>query len=225
MDPADTLTERPAPVALVAGAVGRRGEALLNRVLGSGDYCEVVALADAPMALGVRALRLAPLAALPSVDVAFVMVSEPGSQASRSFYGRDAPFVPVNQGNLLEVAQAAVARGVRRIVLVSPLPAWQQAGGFHRGLGDATELALAQLPIDSLVVLRPVSDAGRGARGLLERVAGVYLSLQLLMSPRAIQPLTSEQLARAALAAMRSAAPGIAVLGADAIGELLASPP
>lgn len=225
MDAADTLAEGLAPTALVAGAVGRRGEALLNRVLASGDYREVVALADAPMALGVRGLRLAPLAALPPVDQAFVMVSEPGSQASRSFYGRDAPFVLVHQGNLLAVAQAAVAHGARRVVLVSPLPAWQQVGDFHRGLGDATELALAQLPIESLVVLRPVRDAARGARSLLERVAGVYLSLQLLMSPRSIQPLTSEQFARAALAAMRGAAPGITVRGADAIGELLATPP
>ena len=42
--------ERAAPrVALVAGAVGRFGEALLNRVLGSGDYRMVVALAQAPI--------------------------------------------------------------------------------------------------------------------------------------------------------------------------------
>ena len=54
-----------ARTALVAGAVGRLGEALLNRVLASGDYRTVVALAQAPMALGVRGLALASLVDLP----------------------------------------------------------------------------------------------------------------------------------------------------------------
>lgn len=212
-------------VALVAGAVGRRGEALLNRVLGSGDYGQVVALADSPMALGLRGLQLAPLAALPALDDAFVLLGDPREAASRSFYGRDAPFVQAHADNLLAIARAAVAQGVRRMVLLSPVPAWQQVGDFHRGLGDATELAVAQLPLDSLVVLRPVKDSGDAARGLLERVARVYLSLQLLMMPRSIPQLTSEQLARAALEAVRGAQPGIAVFGADRIGELLGVPP
>jgi hypothetical protein len=211
--------------ALVAGAVGRRGEALLNRVLGSGDYERVAALAEAPMALGVRALVLAPLDSLPALADAFILQSDPEQASSRSFYGRDAPFVQVHAGNLLAIAHAAVARGARRIVLISPMPAWQQVGDFHRGLGDATELALAQLPVESLVVLRPAPDTGRTARGLLERIAGVYLSLQLLMMPKSIPTLTSEQLSRAAIEAMRGASAGVTVLGAERIADLLGTPP
>ena len=211
--------------ALVAGAVGRRGEALLNRVLGCGDYERVVALTEAPMAVGVRALQFAPLESLPPLGDAFILESAAGQASSRSFYGRDAPFVQVHPGNLLAIASAAVARGARRVVLVSPMPAWQQVGDFHRGLGNATELAVAQLPLECLTVLRPAPDSSRTARTILERVASVYLSLQLLMMPRSVPTLTSEQLARAALEAMRSAVPGVTVLGADRIAELLGTPP
>jgi hypothetical protein len=177
------------------------------------------------MSLGVRALRLAPLAALPALDDAFVLVTDPDEPGSRSFYGRDAPFVQVHEGNLLAVAHAAVTRGVRRMMLASPLPAWQQVGDFHRGLGNATELAIAQLALESLVVLRPLRESRTRAGSLLERLASVYLSLQLLMAPRSLDQLTSEQLARAALEAMRAAAPGVSVFPADRIGELLAFPP
>ena len=211
--------------ALVAGAVGRRGEALLNRVLGSGDYAQVVALAEARMAVGLRGLQLASLEALPPISDAFILESDPGQPASRSFYGRDAAFVQVHVGNLLAISRAAVTSGARRIVLARPMPAWQQAGDFHRGLGDAAELALAQLPLESLVVMRPAPDTGNASRNLLERIASVYLSLQLLMAPRSIPLLTSEQLARAALEAMRGAEPGVTVIGADRIGQLLGAPP
>ena len=208
----------------MAGAVGRLGEALLNRVLASGDYASVVALADAPMALGVRQLSLAPIGALPRIDDAFVALSDPAEADARSFYGRDAPFVQVHRGNCLQVAQRAVDAGASRLLLVSPLPAWQQVGPFHRGLGDETELAISQLPLASVVILRPVRDAKRPGGNLLQKVAAAYLSLQLLMMPRSIELMTSEKLARCALAAMRRARAGIEVVGADRIGALLEDP-
>lgn len=215
----------PGRVALVAGAVGRRGEALLNRILGAGDYREVVALAGAPMALGVRGLSLAALDALPPLDDAFILLSEPGDTAARSFYGRDAPFVQVDADTCLEVARRAVACGARRLVLVSPMPAWQQVGRFHRGLANAAELAVAQLPLQCLVVLRPVRDPGGRAGGLVERLVAAYLSLQMLMLPKSLSALTSETLARCALAAMRRATPGLAVHGAEALAALLEDNP
>lgn len=210
-----------ARVALVAGAVGRRGEALLNRVLGSGDYAGVVVLADAPMALGVRALALAGPDELPRIDDAFLMLSDPDEAGSRSFYGRDAPFVQVHEGNCLRVAQRAAAAGATRTLLVSPAPAWQQVGRFHSGLTNATELAIAQLPFRAFVVLRPVQPARRAAGNLLQRFAAAYISVQMLMMPRSLDVITSEQLARCALAAMRRAADGVRVFGAQQLAALL----
>jgi hypothetical protein len=211
-----------ARTALVAGAVGRAGEALLNRVLGSGDYAMVVAAAEAPMALGVHRLLLSSPDRLPPLDDAFVLLSDPDDEGSRSYYGRDAPFVQVHEGNCLQVARQAVAAGAKRLVLVVPTPAWQQVGHFHRGLGNATELAISQLPLDSLVILRPASQSARRGGNLLARLASVYISLQLLMLPKSVDVLTSEKLARCALAAMRHAHGGVEVIGADRLGALAA---
>ena len=157
--------ERAAPrVALVAGAVGRFGEALLNRVLGSGDYRMVVALAQAPMALGVRGLALAALHELPPLDDVFVALSAHHEGEGRSFHGRDAPFVQVGAGQLLAVARAACDAGASRLVLIAPTSVWQQMGGMHAGLSGETELALAGLPLASLTVMPATSKASRAVR-------------------------------------------------------------
>ncbi len=208
-------------VALIAGAVGRPGEALLNRLLASSDYREVVVLAEGQMALGLPRLRLAERHELPQLDDVFILLGEADDRSARSFYGRDAPFVQVHLANLLAVAQAAVAAGARRLVMISPTSAWHQMGSIHRGLGDSTELDVAQLPYESVIVLRPVRQGGRSAANLLQRFANFYMSLQMLMVPRSIPQLTSEQLARVALQAMRSAKAGISVLSAGQLQPLL----
>jgi len=225
---------RPAPrrdalagarVALLAGANGRYGEALLNQLLGCGDYAQVVALADAPMALGVRNLSLAAPDALPPIDDAYLLVGALGDPGTRSFHGRDAPFVQVHAETALAVARRAVEAGAQRMVLVLPTSAWQQMGNFHRGLGGGLELAVSQLPLSNLSILRPVLPAASSAGSLLQRVASVYLSVQMLMMPRSIPTMTSQQIARAILAAMRTSVPGVAVLAADALAALLDAPP
>lgn len=214
-------SSRSGRVALLAGANGRQGEALLNRLLGCGDYRQVVALADAPMAMGVRALILSGLDALPPVDDAFIVIGAPGDPGTRSFYGRDAPFVQVHAATALAVAKRALDAGAQRMVLIVPTPAWQQMGNFHRGLSGQLELAVAQLPLASLTILRPVLPAASSAGNLLQRIANVYLSLQMLMMPRSIPTMTSQQVARCVLAAMRCSAHGVRVLGADALPSLL----
>lgn len=210
--------------ALVAGAVGRLGEAMLARALAGGEYAQVVALADAPMTLGIARLALATLEALPPLDDVFVLLSEAGVPGTRSFHGRDAPFVQVDRDNALVVARAAQAAGATRLLLVAPMPAWQHVGALHRGLGGPLELELARLPFARLTVLRPVRESGRRAAGFVERVASVYVSLQLLMLPRSIDALTSEQIARCALAAMRQPGEGVNVVGADGMRTLLDAP-
>lgn len=209
-----------AGAALVAGAGGRSGEALLNRVLASGDYRSVVGLAQAPMTLGVRGLSLATLEGLPSLDDVFVNLAQPGALPA-SFHGRDAVWASVDEARLPGVARAACMAGARRLVLVAPVPLWQQIGGLHRGLTGAAELALAELPIASLTVLRPVVASASATGSWVARVAAVYTSLQMLAMPRSMPVLTSEQLARGALAAMRSARDGVRIVTADRIPELV----
>lgn len=215
----------PRAAVLVAGAVGRIGEALLTRVLSdetnAADGREVVALAEAPMSLGIRGLALASPDALPRLDAAYLALSEPGADAQRSYYRRDAPFVQVDQDNCLQVARQAVAAGAKRLVLVSPMPAWQQVGRFNAGLADTVELEIAKLALDALVVLRPVRVSNRRSASFVERVAAVYMSVQLLMLPRSLDVITSEKLARCTVAAMRLAPAGVSVYPADRIPALL----
>lgn len=86
--------------------------------------------------------------------------------------------------------------------------------------GD-TETTLAALPFEQMVVMRPVKTAAAAALGWVERIAHVYL-IQMMMLPRSIPTLTSDQLARAALDALAVNRPGIEILGAQQIAERIA---
>jgi hypothetical protein len=230
LDPASALRSASAPAPtrgrgeprrlLVAGAVGRLGEAILNEALARGGYDEVVALSDgdASMNLGLRGLALAPVSALPPlVDVCIAQTLDPLAPGARSFHGRDAPFALVEPAGMPRIAAAAAAAGARRLVLVHPLPAWQQMSGLHLGLTGEAELEIARLPFDAVSVLRPVAVAASAGGNWLQRVAGVYLSLQMLMMPRSVPTLTSVQIARVAVDAFRDDEAGIRVLGAAQI--------
>ena len=210
-----------ARVALVAGAVGRLGEAVLNRVLGSGHYVRVVALARAPMALGIQSLSLASADALPAIDEVFLVRGQSDDPAGRSFYGRDAAFEAVDDGNCVSIARAAHAAGARRLVVVTPTPLWQQIGGWHAGLSGDEELAIAALDWACLTLLRPIGTGGTRARHWVERIAAIYTSLQMFALPRSMSVLPSEQVARCALAAMRLPGDGVRVLGAERLQALL----
>lgn len=213
---------RPAGrVALVAGAVGRQGEALLGAVLARGGYERVHVLSDAPMALGIDRLELCALEALPRLDDVLMLVGQGDDPGERSFNGRDAPFVQVTGPDAPGVAGAAFAAGARRLLVIRPSPAWQQIGELQRSLGGADELALAQLPFESVLILRPVRIGGGPGGDWLRRIVSAYMSLQFLMMPKSIPTLTSEQVARAALRAFRSSGPGTRILLARQLAELL----
>jgi hypothetical protein len=236
LDPAAALHAGAAPASrpagrtrrlLVAGAVGRLGEALLNEALARGGCDEVVALAEgaATMSLGVRGLALAPLEVLPPLEaVCIAQTVDPDAPGARSFHGRDAPFAMVEPASMPRIAAAASAAGARTLVIVHPLPAWQQVSRFNLGLIGEAELGMARLPFESVSVLRPVAQGGPAGAGWLQRVAGVYLSLQFLMMPRSLPALTSAQVARVAIDRLRSPEPGVQVLGAARLGELAGSP-
>ena len=174
------------------------------------------------MSLGIRGLSLAPLHALPPLEAVLVAQSDPDAPDARSFHGRDAPFAPVGPMQTPGVAAAAAAAGARRLVLVHPMPAWQQLSALPLGLAGTAELAIAQLPFTEVTVLRPVAAGGRAGPGWMQRVAHVYLSLQLLMMPRSLPALTSSQVARAAVRLLRDPVPGVTVMGAARIAERLA---
>jgi hypothetical protein len=219
--PASGARRAAGRVALVAGAVGRQGEALLNAALARGGYSRVHVLSDAPMALGIDGLELSGLDALPPLDDVLMLVGQGGDPAERSFHGRDAPFVQVTIADAVKVAGAAAAAGARRLLVIRPSPAWQQMGELQRSLGGTDELALAQLPFESVFILRPVRTGPSPGGDWLRRIVNAYMSIQFLMMPRSIPTLTSEQVARAAVAALGMPGTGTRVMLARQLAELL----
>lgn len=210
---------------LIAGAVGRQGEALLNEALGRGAWDEVVVLAEAgaSMAFGIRGLALASVDALPPLaDACLLPTTDPQAPGARSFHGRDAPFAVLDPLALPRIAAAAAGAGARRVAVVHPLPVWQQLSRVHLGLTGDAELEIARLPFESVTVLRPVAESASRGGAWLQRVAGIYLSLQFLMAPRSLPTLTSAQLARLVVDALRDAQPGVHVVGAAELAERLA---
>jgi len=212
---------------LVAGATGRFGEALLNEAIARRatlGYKDVVALGEsrAALSLGMSGLSIAPLEALPPIAAAVVSLSDPQDDGARSFHGRDAPFMLVDTPRVHSVATAAIAAGAQRLVLVHPLPAWQQLSGLHQGLVGEVELQLARLPCPSMLMIRPVAS-GRSAGGnWLARFARGYLSLQMLMMPRSLPSLTSSQQARAVIGQLAEPArSGVSALGASDLQDWL----
>lgn len=214
-------SRRDARVALVAGVVGRQGEALLGAVLARGGYTRVHVLSEAPMALGIDRLELCALENLPRVDDVLMLVGQGNDPGERSFHGRDAPFVQLTGAQAPRVAAAASAAGARRLLLIRPSPAWQQLGELQRALGGADELALAQLPFESVLIVRPVRIGGAPGGDWLRRLVNAYMSVQFLMTPKSIPTLTSDQVARAALQAFGPTVPGIRVMLARQLAELL----
>ena len=211
---------------LVAGATGRLGEAVLNEALARGGFDEVVALGatQADLSAAVRGLVLKPLDALPALDAVVIVLGDPDEPGARSFHGRDAPFALIDAQAMPRVAAAASQAGARRLILIHPLPAWQQMSGLHRGLIGDAELEVSRLPFETTVLIRPLAASRAPGGPWLQRIAHIYLSLQWLMMPRSLPALTSAQVARAAIAQLHAAPAGLSALGAANIEALLTAP-
>ena len=160
--------------------------------------------------------------AVPKARDLFIVLGSDSFNTQRSFHGRDARFTAMDEHNTLSVATDAVAAGVQRIVLIAASPSWQQFGALHRGLGAPLERELGALPISRFVVLRPLLETKSAGGSLMQRFIHGYLSIQMLMMPRSIPHLTSQQIAAAALVSVGMAeGQGVAVFSAADIASLL----
>lgn len=210
---------------LVAGATGRLGEAVLTQALARGGFDEVVALgeAHADLSAAMRGLVLKPVGELPPLHAAIIVQGDPQASDARSFHGRDAPFALVDAQSVAAIAAAAARAGAGRLVLIHPVPMWQQLSGLHRGLIGDAELEVSRLPVETIVLMRPLADVRAPGGHWLQRVANVYLSLQWLMMPRSLPTLTSAQVAQVAVTVLIDAPAGLQTLGAADIEAQLQS--
>jgi uncharacterized protein YbjT (DUF2867 family) len=205
---AKAVQQAPQRVALLAGASGLTGAALLRALLANDDYTRILAVTRRPLLqdhprLANRVLALeqaqAGLAGQRCND-AFCCIGAP--QARR---GSPAQLKAVDVELTLGFARAALALGATRFIVVSVAGADRRATRpFLKAKGEM-EAALRELRFANVDILQP--GVVPGLREQMSAAALVELTLRPLLNP----------LLRGALASHRAIAPGdlaAAMLGA-----------
>jgi len=205
--------------ALLAGATGLVGRALLPLLLGEPAYGRVhvllrrvaTGIEDHPK-LSLHTVDFAHLAPLPPLDDVYIALGTTIKVA-----GSQAAFRQVDFDFVLATARAARAAGATRLALVSALGADAQSSVFYNRVKGETEAALAQLGYTSVSIARPSLLVGnRAALGQPTR-AGEVWALRLLgpvlgLVPRSVRPIAARDVAAALLHATLAGRPGVTVL-------------
>ncbi len=207
------MTAGRARTAVIAGATGLVGHALLARLLADPAVARVHALARRPLpphaklvacaaefdALD-RALASVPSDAEPDVFCALgTTIRTAGSQAA---------FRRVDHDYVLALARWAVAARARRFLVVSALGADAHSRNFYSRVKGETEDALRALPLRSLVIARPSLLAGDRAEWRLgERLALAATRPLRALIPAGVRPIDADDVAAALVAAARQDQP------------------
>ncbi len=148
--------------ALVVGAGGTLGSALLAEALVGGRFQRVAALTRGPLTSALRGFDTLPQATLLGppqplgIDVAFIIF-----ERDRHSNGRDDAFVQPDSTDLPAIAQALHARGVRRLLVVLPHAPALLPAALKQGLASLDEGAVAALGFEQLVFVRAAQAAAR----------------------------------------------------------------
>jgi uncharacterized protein YbjT (DUF2867 family) len=208
-------------VALVAGATGLVGQALLARLLDDPRYERVEVLARRPLTGEVtRHARLtvhigdASLLAHAATGVSDVYIA---LGTTIKVAGSQAAFKAVDHDLVVAIARAARQAGATRLAVVSALGADAASGVFYNRVKGEMESAVAALGYDTVVVARPSLLAGdRAALGQPTRPIEVWatrlLAPVMALVPASVRPIEAATVAAALIAALASPAPGVRVL-------------
>ncbi|WP_157359815.1 hypothetical protein [Caldimonas brevitalea] len=186
--------------ALVVGAGGALGAAVLEQALGCGRYAQVQTLVRTPVAPALRgfeAITLAQLEATGSgsqsarADTAFIIFDRP-----RHANGRDAAFVRPEPDQLAALAGALKQAGVRRLLVVLPHAAALLPTALKLGLASLDEQAVAALGFEHALFVRSAQAPQRSAGSPLQRLAFWMLGQLHLMVPKQDQPVVATTAAR-----------------------------
>jgi hypothetical protein len=176
--------------AIMAGAAGPLGSAVLEQLLGGGAFARVHALVVGPMAPALRGfvpLHVDRLAAgpAPPAETAVVVFDR-----ERFSFGREEAFARPRPQELPALARALLAAGVAHLVVVLPHAPALLPQALKAGLASLDESAVAALGFQHLVFVRPAQAGGGTAGGSwLQRVAHGVLAQLRWMVPQREQPL------------------------------------
>jgi len=220
----DRRAARPPRRALLAGASGLVGRALLSRLLQSPHYDRVLALLrrsvpDLPPQpkLDTRVVDFDRLPALPPLDDAFIALGTTIEAA-----GSQAAFRRVDFDAVVGTARAARAAGATRLLVVSALGADAGSRLFYSRVKGEMEQAVAALGFERVVIARPSLLLGdRAALGQPPR-RGEDWAARLLQPvarwlPRRLRPIRAEDVARALLQAALRDGPRLKVIDSGAM--------
>jgi len=210
----------PSRVALLAGATGLVGRALLALLLDDPRYGSMHVVLrrlvpDIPQGgkLVVHRVDFAHLpAAFPAVDDVYIALGTTIAAA-----GSEAAFRQVDFDFVVATARAARAAGARRLAVVSALGADAGSRVFYNRVKGEMQQAIAALGYPSIVIAQPSLLLGdRAALGQPVR-AGERWAARLLgpirrIVPGAVRPIEAPAVAAALIAAMRDPAPGLRIL-------------
>ncbi|WP_035056794.1 hypothetical protein [Andreprevotia chitinilytica] len=218
--------------ALIAGAVNRLGEAMLNRlvreyrhtwvltskpIVSSTTHCSHILLpSHAPDQSQLDHEKLAHLH-LPKVDDVYCCVGPPGLANAR-----DEGLHAISEADILPFAHVVASAKASRFCLIqTALPSVQMMR--HTPL-SASELLrqLAELPFTQVTEIHPSMFRQQPVEGgWIKRFQALYLDQFRYMLPNSVAPLTSERIAEACVLTMHDLTPGIRVLDTGDLRRVL----
>jgi uncharacterized protein YbjT (DUF2867 family) len=207
--------------ALVAGATGLIGQALLAQLLESDRYGRVEVVARRPLT---SALSRHPRLSARIGDSAALAGEEPGADdvyialgTTIKVAGSEAAFRAVDFDLVVAIARAARAAGASRLGVVSALGADATSLVFYNRVKGEMEAAVRSLGYQSVVIARPSLLLGdRAALGQPTRRGEVWaarlLGPVLPFVPAAMRPIDAASVAAALIAAVAEGASGLRTL-------------
>jgi hypothetical protein len=188
----------PARRALVVGAGGALGAAVLEHLLAARAFERVGALVDQPIQPALSGFAAVTEDAVPAfaADTALVVFDR-----ARQANGREAAFVRPLPPSLGTWAQRLRAAGATRLVVVVPHAPALLPMALQRGLASLDEAAVAALGFEQLVFMRMAQDArAEGALPAPRRLARWMLSQLRYLVPSSERPVRVHTVAQVAAA-------------------------
>jgi len=214
------MSHRTTRVALLAGATGLVGRALLHALLDSPNYAHVHALLRRPAPSLATSPKLtlhtvdfnALPPALPAVDDVFIALGTTIKTA-----GSQAAFRRVDFDAVVNTARAARQAGATCLAVVSGLGASAKSAVFYNRVKGEMQDAVSELGYTSVVIAQPSLLLGdRAALGQPPRAAEDWTTRLLRpvmpLLPRGVRPIDASAVARSLVQTMLAAPAGVRIL-------------
>lgn len=214
--------------ALLAGATGLVGRALLSLLLDDGDVAEVVVLSRRPLATphpkllqGVVPFEKLEHFALPTVDDFYCCL---GTTIERA--GSERAFREVDLVYPVTIANMALSAGATRCMFVSAMGANAQSRVLYNRTKGEVEAKLAGLPFQAVYALRPSLLLGdREEIRIGERAAAALARPLSWLIPARFLPVAATDVARAMQACAKREIAGRFVIPSDEIRRIAVQAP